>query len=822
MENNKSRILGFIIVAVIVFVFLSTVWLMEETDNNILTNSQGKDKTPEILVFEETQFELLYEINQRFPDYKVQKIKKRNLARFLESRDMIMAYDVQALPLVDEQKGPYFYPLYEDAVVIMSNMTDGEVPNSWEKVLQSGLGVSIQATEAGQRFIWQTVSYGLSGQINKEVPADYFAALYERGLLEWGNFIAPIQIGMHSTYMFSRWHRDALQATLPQEGSVLYQVGLLSRHRIEQPVIDELRQVFKEYGYLPVDVRQSHPLLQGHHIIAAKGSLTKFVNYGEINNWISRRIKKTMRYAPDRDKEHHIVAIVLIVLIVFGINRVNQTVIHLGVRRGIIYTGFLLIGWIIVAIFKYSFYGEVVYIRALWYSYYFFILMLSPMGLYVTASINRYDKNVYPKWTILSWILSLAIFLMVITNDYHQLVFRFLVSDSNLWHLYYKRNIGYYLVAFWMAFSQIGTWIYLLHKSWDSPKRKAAFLPAMAIAAGILYSVLYNLNVPLFREIPLALGMSFLVMLFWAAILMSGLIPSNYGYHELFENSQLYMKILDNNNHIRFQSAAAAGFVNGKKTGKKKKHKNRQQLKEAEKEEESIIWSTQISGGTLVTKENIQELIKLKKNLEMMTGKLAQENHILSKREQVKSELIFVREQNDLTEEVTYVVEDKIRRMKDILTEIQVKPELRKKGLIQLQRMAIYCKRRCELLIRAKQHEYIEAKDFNRLIDEVNLVSSVEYIFFNELDRDMPFSLAVEAYEGYHLFCEVALEKDVTSMTARLLMENNEIYLYFLAEQNGEKIYQQFQKRWQSKDTVGYKNLGDAFSMVICLKEGRE
>ena len=192
---------------------------------------------------------------------------------------------------------------------------------------------------------------------------------------------------------------------------------------------------------------------------------------------------------------------------------------------------------------------------------------------------------------------------------------------------------------------------------------------------------------------------------------------------------------------------------------------------------------------------------------------------ILSKKEQVESCLIFMRAQNELTEEVNQLVEDKINKMNFLLQAMKTRPQLREKGLIQLQRLAIYCKRRCELLIKSKQQGLCSAADLSRLIDEINLGTFSECQFFYGLKSGISYPEAAEVYERCHLFYEWALAENISTMTIRLFQEKGELVLYFLIESDQSQQRKSLQEKLNTASGVSYKELGDAFSVLVPIRE---
>lgn len=801
MRKKTLQNVGFILFELVLVIFLGFTWINQEFWLKGLANGFVAEEETKLFVMEETPQEIIYQLSQYFPQYEIIKSRNRNLSKFLDGKNKAILFDIQALPFVESSAQMYYYPLYRDFVVLsVENDSKGEPIDGWGAVRRSQAEVSMTAQEPIQRLIWQSMSFCLQGKISQDAPANYLADLYERERLFWDNWASPIQVLLHSSYLYQLSINPHRKLVIPAEGSIAYRVGLLSKEPVSEEIIESLAKTFEKEGYYSAK-GELPALLQSKNIVDSGVYYEELLNYGEIQKQVSRTILKHMRFAPDRNKEHHIIAILLVIFIVFGINHINKTVIYLGVRRGLSYTGFLLIGWITVVIFKYSFYGDAFYIRLLWYSYYIFILMLPVTGLYIVANINQHDKIRYPKWLVGLAGVSLLMVFLVLSNDSHQWVFRFMTTEKSLWHLYYKREWGYYMVVIWLVACQVAGWIYLLRKSWDAPKRKSILLPIMAIIIGMIYSTMYNLNVSPFREISLVFGITTVVILYWGSILRSSLIQSNSGYHELFENSPISMQIFDQEGKLRYQSTMAKEMEN--------------------KEGEYVIHSTKISGGTIVTGESIRELLELKHNLEGVTKELLEENEILLKKEQVSSKLIYLKETNQLTDEVNAVVEDKIYKMKELLEAAKQDEKNREAYMLQIKRLALYCKRRCELLIRSKQDRSLQDFDMDRLLKEINTLVGTDFSYFNTLKRDVPFALALEIYECYHLFCEIAIEEKVVAMTSRLLLENNEIYLHFMVEERGKAILEKLQDRWSGDGSVSYKNLGDAFSMMVCMRGGQ-
>ena len=109
-------------------------------------------------------------------------------------------------------------------------------------------------------------------------------------------------------------------------------------------------------------------------------------------------------------------------------------------KKYILSIGFLLVFWMIVRILKPYTDGKVT--QLFWYLYYVPLLLI-PTFYYNCSSylVNSKKKNI----RIFTITVSIILFLMVITNNIHNFVFK-LTDDIDD----YTHNIGYFIIVLWM------------------------------------------------------------------------------------------------------------------------------------------------------------------------------------------------------------------------------------------------------------------------------------------------------------------------------------------------------------------------------------
>lgn len=131
-------------------------------------------------------------------------------------------------------------------------------------------------------------------------------------------------------------------------------------------------------------------------------------------------------------------------LAAWGIS-VRTRIIQTQVRRYLLAIAGLMLLWLTLRTVKYNTYN----ITAecfLWYGCYLPMLFIPVLAVLVALSLGKPENYRLPKGTHFLYLPSVLLFLLVLTNDLHQLVFLFpngVLSDDD-----YRYGAGYYVVLF--------------------------------------------------------------------------------------------------------------------------------------------------------------------------------------------------------------------------------------------------------------------------------------------------------------------------------------------------------------------------------------
>lgn len=138
--------------------------------------------------------------------------------------------------------------------------------------------------------------------------------------------------------------------------------------------------------------------------------------------------------------------------IAWGIS-VRMRILQKQTRRYLTGMVFLMIFWFLIRTVKYFYISATDYpvtVRYLWYLYYLPMMFIPLLAVFIAMSAGREEDYRISGPAMLPFILTAVLFLLVMTNDLHQLVFIF-PSDAVVWTDFdYGYGVGYYFVAVWL------------------------------------------------------------------------------------------------------------------------------------------------------------------------------------------------------------------------------------------------------------------------------------------------------------------------------------------------------------------------------------
>lgn len=238
--------------------------------------------------------------------------------------------------------------------------------------------------------------------------------------------------------------------------------------------------------------------------------------------------------------------IILISLAVFWVLRIYNRITTKHLQRIIVSLSIFIVMFLLLRFIKYKFFKtNDIAMRYLWYAYYIPQTAI-PILLFYAACYVGYDEKKSIKW--LKWLIipTTIMIILIMTNDIHQLAFRFKPGFLN-WESDYKHQLIYYLNIVWQLVFTCISVVIIFRKCSIEYKNKIAM---MIIGCGIcVVLIIFSFfDVITFYKIPELFCLFYVFILEYS--IQVGLIPSNSYYSSLFSLSNISAMIVDNDNNV--------------------------------------------------------------------------------------------------------------------------------------------------------------------------------------------------------------------------------------------------------------------------------
>ena len=327
-------------------------------------------------------------------------------------------------------------------------------------------------------------------------------------------------------------------------------------------------------------------------------------------------------------------ALLIAAVILLWKGTVSHRMIRHDVRRVVIVMSWLMVGWLLLRLFKYQLLSEGTLCRMCWYGYYLFQLALPVALLYLTGILDREEgekRLVCPPWPpLVVYVLSV---LLVMSNDLHQLVFRF--TPGGNWVSDYHYGPGYWIVMVFSLLFLVSAFWNLLRKGHRSSSRRGRVLPLLFCTGLLVYLVAYIKRVPLAWESDLTVNICILSVLFFEAVLHSGMIPVNIQYQRLFASAPINLTLLDGDGRTVLSSPGARPI--SRSVWQRLRTDIHQPLL---RDRDTQFHAVSVRSGMAVWQEDLSQLNQLRKEIQDVQIRLEAANALLREEGEVKKRLL--------------------------------------------------------------------------------------------------------------------------------------------------------------------------------------
>ncbi|MGN0502811.1 MAG: histidine kinase N-terminal 7TM domain-containing protein [Ruminococcus sp.] len=448
---------------------------------------------------------------------------------------------------------------------------------------------------------------------------------------------------------------------------------------------------------------------------------------------------------------------------------VSKRIVQAQVRRNLVAVALLNVFWFVIRSMKYYFVSDPALSRQLWYWYYFPMLFIPLFSVFVSMSLGKPENYRLPKWTSLLYIPTVICLILVVTNDFHQLVFAFpageVWSDKNNDYAF-----GYFLVIIWEIICALTAFTIMVIKCRLSQRKK--YLPLSLLCICIVYALIYASGAEWMRII--GGDITAVQCLFVTAILESciqcGLIQTNTGYDSLFEAGTLKAQITDTDYNIRYTSANSPklsdNVMRSAENGAVSLDKN------------TVLKSNPIEGGHVLWLEDISDIAALLKELEENKETIAESNLLEQENYRTKLKINTLQEKNRLYD----LLQDQTAHQIDLLDSLfaqyntETNYEKRRSLLAKIAVIGAYIKRRGNLMFIGEKSATTDTAELSLCLEEsfanlelMGVECAIEIPSNNKIDT----TDAIRVYDFFESVTEAAID-DMRSvwLKARSLKES--------------------------------------------------
>ena len=451
-------------------------------------------------------------------------------------------------------------------------------------------------------------------------------------------------------------------------------------------------------------------------------------------------------------------AIYIGLFVAWGIS-VRSRIIQPQVRRYLTAVSALMIFWMTVRSIRYSLEEALWVMRHLWYLYYLPMLFIPLLAVFIALSLGKPESFRLPKWTVLLYIPTAALLLLVLTNDLHQLVFRF-PEDAVVWMNEYRYGIVYFPVVGWMVLCALTALVIMLVKCRVPNSRKVLVLPFVPVVLSVIYGALYIFQLPWLRLIAGDVTVVFCLLI--AATLESciqcGLIQSNTHYNDLLLSCTLRVQLTDPEYQRLLSSRSAEPIP-------------LQIMRQTETGPVRLDGGLRLSGapvrgGHVLWTEDVSELLEVLEELQDVKDSLEDNNALLRAEYTLKAREAHIAEQDRLYNIIQRETAPRIKLLAELTDAFEtIGDEAQRKQI--LGKMAVigaYLKRRSNLIFLADKTPLFQEKElhltFGESMDNLELCG-ITCGLLSELEGPVE---ARQLMKMYDLFEEI-LERSIDTMT---------------------------------------------------------
>ena len=453
---------------------------------------------------------------------------------------------------------------------------------------------------------------------------------------------------------------------------------------------------------------------------------------------------------------------------------IQRRIMPSRMRRLLIATALMALLWLFLRACKYRFFNYEPIRTYLWYLYYLPQLFAPTLTLLIALEQGRSPEQPL-RWTwYLVLVPALLLFLGVLTNNFHQLAFRFPPvyvrrEDS------YTHGPIYFLAMVWSVGMIAASMAILFRKCRVASSRRCIWLPGILFALGFGLCILSFLNILNAFKIPEMFCATFAAT--FECCIQTGLIPSNTNYGSYFSASTISAQITDASDETVFCSEGSPSLT--------AEQRQRAQTGAAFLDEDTRLHCHPLRGGRLYWTDNVSQISRTRRQLAEIGELLAEDNDLVRAENALQQQQAQLEEQNRLYDGVLPSVQSQLSRIDALLDGLEPDAPDFDARIAKVCVFGAYVKRRCNLALIGEAASSVPAQELALCIREsLGSLAQLHVAASLRLHGEAAFlpSKIILAYDFFEAAVEAALptlsallvnlRADAGGLTLRMNMED--------------------------------------------------
>ncbi|KIR02829.1 hypothetical protein P261_01644 [Lachnospiraceae bacterium TWA4] len=439
---------------------------------------------------------------------------------------------------------------------------------------------------------------------------------------------------------------------------------------------------------------------------------------------------------------------------------IRYRIISLKTRRYLFGIAISIIIWMCIRTVKYVFVADSNLNRILWYMYYIPIVSIPVSALGTVWSIGKIKDESSPSWIKgLLWI-SILLIITVLTNDFHQLVFKFPRESLVFTDEEYGYSIGYFIILAFCIVCAITAFIILLSKCRIPKTKQMIWLPLLPIGLSVIYTICYikksSFAIKFAPDMTISICL-FIVFMFESCI-VSGLIQSNTHYKELFNSLELSVGITDKNYQLYTSSHPLNSSIFNPKLMEKCQQESSMMI-----EKNLRLSSSEISGGYVFWIDDLSKIVKIVDKLQDIKESLEERHELVREEYRINKEKARLEEINRLYYQVQQTTKSQLERMNERICQLKKTEDIHEEKVIlsEILWLGAYFKRRNNFLFIAETQKKILGKELEYCLKES--IAALEFLnikgsYIVQIKEEIQLLDIIDLYDKFELIIEQTRE----------------------------------------------------------------